>query len=91
VDLCPPERRGMVMACLGRGMLTINYKGDVGGGPAMGFILTVPVIAGSYLGGYIYGSHPMTPWLLLGAAFALNALLALALLKKGLKEQDFHG
>ncbi|UCH56660.1 MAG: MFS transporter [Candidatus Bathyarchaeota archaeon] len=81
IDLCPPDRRGMVMACLGRGMMLINYRGGIGGGPGMGFILTLPVIIGSFLGGYIYDAFQAAPWLLLGAALAVNALLAAFLLK----------
>lgn len=75
-DMVPRERRGMAMATLGRGFLLINVRGGVGGGPGMGFILTFPVIIGSFLGGYIYDTCPSVPWLLLGASLAVNAVLA---------------
>jgi MFS family permease len=81
-DLCPPERRGMVMACIGRGMLVINYRGGTGGGPGMGFLLTLPVIIGSYLGGYIYETYPPAPWLLLGASLAVNAVMAFLFVRR---------
>jgi MFS family permease len=83
VDLVPPERRGMVMATLGRGWLLVNFQGGVGGGPGMGFLLTLPVIIGSLIGGYIYEVNPTAPWLLLGAAMAGNALIAGLLLRPG--------
>ena len=86
-DMVPSERRGMVMATLGRGMLFTNIRGGGGGGPGMGFILTLPVIIGSVLGGYIYGISPTSPWLLLGAALAVNAIIAAFLLRR-LKKQD---
>jgi MFS family permease len=75
-DMVPRERRGITMATLGRGYLLINYRGDVGSGPGMGFILTFPVIIGSLFGGYIYEISPPIPWLLLGAAQAVNTVLA---------------
>jgi len=87
-DLCPPERRGMVMANLGRGMVWVNYRGGVGGGPGMGFVLTLPAIVGAYLGGYIYESYGAAPWLLMGGALALNAVLALFLLKTRKKKVE---
>lgn len=75
-DMVPVERRGMVMATLGRGMLMTNLRGESGSGPGMGFVLCLPVIVGSLLGGYIYGESPSVPWMLLGSAFAVNAVLA---------------
>ena len=80
-DLVPQERRGMVMAALGRGTLLNNYRSGGGGGPAMGFVLTVPVILGSILGGYLYDYSPATMWTLLGLSVLVNALIAFFLLK----------
>ena len=82
VDMVPGERRGTVMAALGRGMLMTNTRGGMtGGGPGMGFVTCLPVILGSLLGGYIYNADPRYPWLLLGAALFLNATLAACFLK----------
>jgi MFS family permease len=80
-DLAPQERRGMVMAALGRGSLLNNYRGGGGGGPAMGFVLTVPVIMGSILGGYLYDYSPVITWTILGCSVLVNAFIAFALLK----------
>jgi MFS family permease len=81
VELVPQERRGMVMATLGRGMLLTNYRGGVGGGPGMGFVLTLPVVVGSLMSGYIYDAVPSAPWLLLGSALVVNAVIAAFFLK----------
>jgi MFS family permease len=76
-DMVPRERRGMVMATLGRGMLITNVKGGMsGGGPGMGFVTCLPVMLGSLLGGYVYDANPVYPWLLLGSALIVNAGLA---------------
>ena len=87
-DMVPSERRGMVMATLGRGMLLTNIRGSIGGGPGMGFVLTFPVVIGSLLGGYIYDTSPSSPWLLLGTALTVNAILAAFFLKPGKKQEE---
>ncbi|MCW3979621.1 MAG: MFS transporter, partial [Candidatus Bathyarchaeota archaeon] len=71
----PPDRRGRVMAALGQGMLFINTRGGGGGGPGMGAVLTIPSIAGSLLGGFVYEYNPALPWLLFGASMLINALI----------------
>ena len=82
-EMVPRERRGMAMATLGRGMLLTNYRGGVGGGPGMGFVLTLPVVVGSLVSGYIYDAYPSAPWLLLGTALVANAIIAAFFLKTG--------
>ena len=78
-DMTPREMRGRVMAALGRGMLIINYRGGGGGGPGMGFFLTIPSILGFLLGGLIYEVNPLYPWLILSSTTLVNAVLALML------------
>ena len=75
-DMVLSERRGRVMAALGRGMIIVNFRGGGGGGPGMGFLLTFPSILGFLLGGYVYNAGPANPWLLLGGALAVSALLS---------------
>ena len=82
-DMTPREMRGRVMAALGRGMLIINYRGGGGGGPGMGFFLTIPSILGFLLGGLIYDANPLYPWLILASAAAVNSALALMLRVRG--------
>jgi len=81
-DLVPMERRGMVMAAIGRGSLLLNFRSGPGGGPTIGFLLTLPVIIGSLLGGYMYDYSPNITWFILGSIVMLNAIIALFLLKK---------
>jgi MFS family permease len=80
-DMVPSERRGMAMAAIGRGMLVTDLRGGGGGGPSMGFVMTLPVIIGSLLGGYIFQMNPVTPWIIQGCALFLNAIIATFLLK----------
>lgn len=80
-DMVPSERRGMAMAAIGRGMLVTDLRGGGGGGPSMGFVMTIPVFIGSLLGGYIYQMNPVTPWIIQGCALFLNAIIATFLLK----------
>ena len=80
-DMVPSERRGMAMAAIGRGMLVTDLRGGGGGGPSMGFVMTIPVIIGSLLGGYIFQMNPVTPWIIQGCALVLNAIIATFLLK----------
>ncbi len=80
-DMVPSERRGMAMAAIGRGMLVTDLRGGGGGGPSMGFVMTIPVIIGSLLGGYVFQMSPATPWIIQGCALFLNAIIATFLLK----------
>ena len=80
-DMVPSERRGMAMAAIGRGMLVTDLRGGGGGGPSMGFVMTIPVIIGSLLGGYVFQMNPVTPWIIQGCALFLNAIIATFLLK----------
>ncbi len=80
-DMVPSDRRGMAMAAIGRGMLVTDLRGGGGGGPSMGFVMTIPVIIGSLLGGYVFQMSPATPWIIQGCALFLNAIIATFLLK----------
>ncbi len=74
-QMVPSEMRGRVMAALGQGMLVINLRGSAGGGPGMGAVLAIPSILGAVVGGYVYEYSPTLPWLLMGAAMLLSALI----------------
>jgi len=75
----PGERRGMVMAALGQGMMMINFMGGFGG-PGMGAVLAIPSILGAVMGGFVYAFNPKLPWLLLAAFMAVNAAISVAFL-----------
>jgi predicted MFS family arabinose efflux permease len=55
----PRESRGRVMAGLGSGMMI----GVTGVGFPNGFLIFLPKIFGSLIGGLIYEIHPAFPWL----------------------------
>ncbi len=67
-DIVPRVRRGRIMAALGQGGFFIRAQGGLTGGPGLGFVLTLPVILGSLIGGYIYSFNPVLPWILFSMA-----------------------
>ncbi len=77
-DTIPRNVRGRVMATLGQGI----GVGISGGGYAHGFLLFIPSIIGSFLGGYIYQSNPFLPWLLQAAIMTLSILLVFILVRE---------
>ena len=76
-DVAPREIRGRVMAAIGRGTVMIGASSGGTGGPGVGFLITVPIMAGSLVGGYIYAANPLLPWILSAVALLLSTLLAL--------------
>jgi MFS family permease len=80
-DTVPRSVRGRVMAAIGRGSVMLAPASGGTGGPGMGFLTTLPVILGSILGGFLYSSNPVLPWLFVSAATALSLLLAVLFLR----------
>lgn len=62
-DLVPRGMRGRVMSAVGRGSVMVGSAGGGTGGPGMGYLYTVFVVAGSILGGVLYSADPSYPWL----------------------------
>ncbi len=77
-DYVPSEMRGRVMAALGRGSVMVGATGGGTGGPGMGYLFTVPVMAASIMGGLLYAVNPAYTWYSLLAATSVQ-VLALAL------------
>jgi MFS family permease len=61
-DCVPRDIRGRVMAAFGRGTVLVGATGGGTGGPGMGFLVTLPVMASSLLGGILYAANPQYPW-----------------------------
>jgi len=61
-DYVPGEMRGRVMAALGRGSMMVGAAGGGTGGPGMGYLFTVPVMAASIIGGLLYAVNPAYTW-----------------------------
>jgi len=82
-DIVPRRWRGRVMALVGRGVLHIWSGGYYwGGASGTGFLLSIPMIAGSFMGGYIYSFNPIYPWFLLSASIISSLLLTIVLLRE---------
>lgn len=80
-DTVPRERRGRVMAAIGRGMVLLGPAAGGTGGPGMGFLTTLPVMLGSLAGGILYTYNPVFPWLFVSAATVLSILLAVLFMR----------
>jgi MFS family permease len=74
-DLVPRKMRGRVMAALGQGGIMIGAAGGGTGGPAVGFVVTIPLMLSSLAGGYLYALDPAYPWYFVLMATALSILL----------------
>ena len=70
-DCVPRDIRGRVMAAFGRGTVLVGATGGGTGGPGMGFLVTLPVMVASLLGGVLYTANPQYPWF-----FVLFTILA---------------
>jgi hypothetical protein len=79
----PRELRGRIMSAIGRGVIMVTSPGvgGGGGGPGMGFVLTLPVILGSLVGGYIYSTNPIFCWLLLTGALIICTAISIAFVR----------
>ena len=75
-DLVPRETRGRVMAAIGQGGIMLGSTGGGTGGPAVGYVITVPLIVCSLLGGYLYTLNPAYPWLFVLVTTVLSIVLA---------------
>jgi MFS family permease len=70
-DSIPRDTRGRVMAAIGRGTVMVGAAGGGTGGPGMGYLFTLPVMAASVSGGLLYTLNPAFPWLcVLGTTLA---------------------
>lgn len=77
-DVAPREIRGRVMAMVGQGGILLGPAGGGTGGPAMGFLVIVPLMLASLLGGYLYALDPAYPWyFVLAATVAMIIVTAL--------------
>ena len=61
-DFFPRDIRGRAMAAFGRGAVLVGATGGGTGGPGMGFLITIPLMASSLAGGILYSANPAYPW-----------------------------
>jgi len=74
-DYVPSGMRGRVMAALGRGSVMVGAAGGGTGGPGMGYLFTVPVVAASVVGGLLYSVDPAYTWLCLLAVTLMQVFV----------------
>lgn len=66
----PRDKRGRLLSILGQG-LSIGW----GGVWTSGFLLFVPITAGSLIGGHVYAADPQYPWFILTLSLILCVIL----------------
>jgi MFS family permease len=80
-DLVPRDIRGRVMAAIGRGSVIMGASSGGTGGPGMGFLITIPVMVASLVGGYLYEYNPILPWLFTASASSIGVILAVLFIR----------
>jgi MFS family permease len=79
-DTVPRDMRGRAMAALGRGTVLLGASSGGTGGPGLGFLITIPVMVGSLLGGYLYSLSPLASWLCALGATGIALVVAVTAL-----------
>jgi len=80
-DVLPRDIRGRAMAALGSGTVMLGASSGGTGGPGLGFLVIVPVVFASLLGGYVYSYSATLTWLAVMAASALSLIIAMTALQ----------
>ena len=75
-DTVPREKRGCVMAALGRGTVFLGATGGGTGGPRVGYMITIPIILSSVAGGCLYTFDPRYPWLFVTVSILISLLVS---------------
>ncbi len=87
-DYVPRHLRGKVMAAFGRGSVMIGAAGGGTGGPGMGYLFVLPVMASSIVGGVLYNMNPTYPWYAVGIATAVQLVCVLLFIRDPKKAQN---
>ena len=80
-DTVPREMRGRVMSALGQGGIMIGPAGGGTGGPAVGYLVIVPLILSFILGGILYTINPVLPWVFVTVTTLLSILLVVLFIR----------
>lgn len=70
-DTIPRQMRGRVMAATGQGGVMLGTAGGGTGGPGTGYLITIPLMVSSVVGGYLYAASPVYPWYVAGGMLVL--------------------
>ncbi|MBT3283392.1 MFS transporter [Candidatus Bathyarchaeota archaeon] len=87
-DYVPRNLRGKVMAAFGRGSVMIGASGGGTGGPGMGYLFVLPVMASSIVGGVLYNMNPVYPWYAVGIATVVQLICVLLFIRDPEKAQN---
>jgi MFS family permease len=80
-DTVPREFRGRMIAAIGQGGVMIGASSGGTGGPALGYLVTLPLMATSLVAGYIYSGGPRLPWLVSLGLVLVTLAVSLAYLR----------
>ena len=80
-DLVPRQIRGRVMSAIGQGSIQIAPAGGGTGGPAVGFLITIPLMLASLAGGYLYTLNPTYPWFVVMGTMIVAVTLTLLFIR----------
>ncbi|MEM7134142.1 MAG: MFS transporter [Chloroflexota bacterium] len=80
-DLVPRQIRGRVMSAIGQGSIQIMPAGGGTGGPAVGFLITIPLMLSSLAGGYLYTINPNYPWFVVMGTMLVAVILTLLFIR----------
>ena len=80
-DMVPRQIRGRVMSAIGQGSIQIMPAGGGTGGPAVGFLITIPLMLSSLAGGYIYTLNPNYPWFVVMGTMMVAVVLTLLFIR----------
>jgi MFS family permease len=87
-DYVPRHLRGKVMAAFGRGSVMIGASGGGTGGPGMGYLFVLPVMASSIIGGVLYNMNPVYPWYAVAIATVVQLICVLLFIRDPKKAQN---
>jgi MFS family permease len=86
-DYVPRNLRGRVMAAIGRGSVLIGATGGGTGGPGMGYLFTLPVIASSLVGGILYSANPNYPWVVMAITCIIQVITVIFFIQEPEKKE----
>jgi len=87
-DYVPRQLRGKVMAAFGRGSVMIGATGGGTGGPGMGYLFVLPVMASSIVGGILYNMNPVYPWYAVAVATVVQLICVILFIRDPEKAQS---
>jgi len=63
-------------------LMVAAQGGGGGGGPGIGSLLTIPVILGFLVSGFVYSFNPVYPWILLSLGLILSLIFTIIFIKE---------